>query len=91
MFTQLALAGVFQKISGLILGEFLDDQGKPHEVAWLKKRLLELTHGRSIPNISGLKAGHRRNEVWLPIGGVCQLEKKGRRFTLSPLVSPRVG
>ncbi len=90
MLTQLALAGVFEKITALVLGEFLTPKGQAHSKKWLEKLLSSLFQRRKIPVIHGLKAGHRKNEVWLPIGGEVELVKSGKRFVVSPLVKERV-
>jgi muramoyltetrapeptide carboxypeptidase len=88
LFAHLALAGVFTKVRAVILGEFLNLQGKPQPRTWLKKMV-----GRYVPKgkpvLAGLPIGHREHEIWLPIGGRCSLEAGGRRLVLSPLVQER--
>lgn len=84
MLAQLALAGFFARIRGLILGDFSDVSGKSHRLDWIKK-LLEHYVNRKIPILSGLKAGHKHADVLLPIGGKVRIEAKSRSLVLGPL------
>ncbi len=87
MLTQLEQSGRLSQIRALILGDFLGPKGnvyKPEFVGLMAKRALR---GRRIPILIGVRAGHRRNDVWLPIGGPCSITARGERLLLSPLVS----
>jgi muramoyltetrapeptide carboxypeptidase len=86
MFAQLALAGFFRKVRGLILGDFTDLNGKPHSASWLQEIVKHYVGGRKIPVLTGLRAGHRHADVLLPIGGTAKIDRNGKQLTLSPLV-----
>jgi muramoyltetrapeptide carboxypeptidase len=84
MFAQLALAGFFGSIRGLILGDFSDLSGRAHGGAWMREIVRRYVN-RRIPVLAGLKAGHQHADVLLPIGGAVRIESKGTRLFLSPL------
>ncbi|MDR0476649.1 MAG: LD-carboxypeptidase [Desulfobulbaceae bacterium] len=63
MLTQLALAGKFDRVAGLLLGDFTlgkeksaDDEIRYTEMVW--QRIKELVGGRGIPVWGGLDCGH---------------------------------
>lgn len=73
MLTQLLHAGMFQNISGLILGDFSigNEQDvltkiRNHEGVW--QRVLELTFSTGIPVWGGFPTGHCSDNLCLPIG-----------------------
>ena len=86
MFAQLALAGFFRRIRGLILGDFTDAGGRSHSEAWLREIVRRYLGSRKIPVLSNLRAGHQHGDVLLPIGGLVRIEANGRRLVLPPLV-----
>lgn len=70
-FAHLKLCGVFEKISGIILGkhELFDDSGtgrKPYQI------LLEILDGQQIPFLAEFDCSHTHPMMTLPIG--CQIE-----------------
>ena len=89
MFAQLELAGVFKKIRALLLGTFLDPDGTTYSSSSLEKLVDRYVKKWKIPVAQGLRAGHSVNDVWLPIGGACRIEDRGKKIRLSPLVKAR--
>ncbi len=87
MFAHLYHRGVFRKIRGLLLGHFFDEEGVTHDPGFLKALVERYVKPRQIPVLMGLRAGHGRNEVLLPIGGTCSIRQRGRVLELSPLVA----
>ena len=71
MLTHLKLAGVFDKINGMIIGRIVDTQ--PKEEINMEKRIIEMILGQckpySFPVIYGVDFGHINNNLILPIGG----------------------
>lgn len=85
-FSLLKLAGVFDKIGGIILGkhELFDDNGtcrQPHEI------LLEVLNGIKIPILAQFDCCHTHPMLTLPIGCEIELDASNGRVTLleSPL------
>lgn len=83
LLTQLWLSGAFDSISGLILGQFSDEQTNPverqrrHEFVW--NRAAELTSKTSIPIWGDFPVGHGRRNLTIPIGVDCRMDnRKGR-------------
>lgn len=73
LLTQLFLAGKFQQIKGLLIGDFTLDRDQDAlasmrytEHIW--NRLIELVGTRDIPIWAGLPFGHSRENLTLPIG-----------------------
>lgn len=84
-FSLLKLAGVFDKIGGIILGkhEKFDDNGtgrKPYEI------LLEVLNGRQIPFLAEFDCCHTHPMLTMPIG--CQVELNATAQTVTLLESP---
>lgn len=84
-FSMLKLAGVFDKISGIILGkhEKFDDNGtgrKPYEI------LLEVLNGCQIPFLAEFDCCHTHPMFTLPIG--CQVELNATDKIVKLLESP---
>lgn len=70
---QLKLAGILERISGVILGSF-HDCGPPEEI-W--KRVLEHTQYFSFPIVCGLPFGHGPENEILPLGLPFLLDTRG--------------
>ena len=70
LLTHLFQAGKLQKIKGLILGTFTDDEKKvnAHMQRTVRKRVIELLGDYDIPIWVNLPAGHGRRNITLPIG-----------------------
>lgn len=80
-FSMLKLAGVFDKISGIILGkhEKFDDNGtgrKPYEI------LLEVLDDCSIPFLADFDCCHTHPMFTIPIGCQVELDATNKRITL---------
>lgn len=80
-FSLMLLNGVFDKISGIILGkhELFDDlktKRKPYEV------LLEVLNGREIPFIADFDCSHTHPMLTLPIGNRIELDATKKQVTL---------
>lgn len=87
-FSLLKLAGVFEKIGGILLGkhEQFDDNGtgrKPYEI------LLEVLNGLRIPFLAEFDCCHTHPMFTLPIG--CQVELDATRKRVTLLESPLEG
>ena len=70
LLTHLFQSGKLQKIKGLILGTFTDDEKneKAHMQRTVRKRVLELLADYEIPVWANLPVGHGRRNITLPIG-----------------------
>jgi muramoyltetrapeptide carboxypeptidase len=73
MLTQLAIAGKLNEAAAILLGDFSrTDAGRddcdPVDQEWLWQRVLDLTAASGIPVWAGLPAGHRPENLTLPIG-----------------------
>lgn len=84
-FSLLKLAGVLDKVGGIVLGkhELFDDCGtgrKPHEI------LLEVLAGRDIPILAEFDCCHTHPMLTVPIG--CRAELDASKKTLTLLESP---
>ncbi len=89
MILQLKRHGVFKKISGLVLGEFIDMQDGQRPFGFsLEDIILEALDGRTdIPIIDKAGFGHGKRQMTLPIGMNAILETTGKnsaRLTFLP-------
>lgn len=80
-FSLLKLAGVFDKVGGILLGkhEKFDDCGTgrmPHEI------LLEVLNGQTLPILAQFDCCHTHPMLTLPIGCEIELDASNRRVTL---------
>ncbi len=80
-FSLLKLAGVFDKIGGILLGkhEKYDDNGtgkKPYEI------LLEVSENRRIPFLAEFDCCHTHPMFTIPIGCMAELDATNKRVTL---------
>ncbi|ANU18444.1 LD-carboxypeptidase [Planococcus maritimus] len=81
-FNLLKLNGVFDKVSGIILGkhELFDDQGtgrKPHEI------LLEVLGDRELPFLAEFDCAHTQPMLTMPIGKTVTLDATEKRIELT--------
>ena len=73
MLTQLRLAGVFERISGLVLGKFTDYTiGGPS--LSMGRVFEDLCGDLSIPVLRGLMIGHVKDQAVLPMGAMARLD-----------------
>ena len=82
MLTQLFLAGVFNEINGLILGDFSMADGmdslqkiRHHEAVW--NRALEVTARCSLQVWGGFPLGHESQNLTLPVGATATMNSAG--------------
>ena len=69
MLTQLALAGKFEEVNGILLGDWNNcDPEKPHESLSLLEVFQEIIVPYNKPTIYNLKAGHCTPKATLPFG-----------------------
>jgi len=82
MLTQLKLAGILERISGLILGYFLGPRRSDlrREV---EKRAMELAKDAQFPIISGFPHGHALPNLTIPHGMPCHIETEPLRLTIT--------
>lgn len=91
MLVQLRLAGVLDRISGLVLGQFTDcgpaEPGKPHLV--LDEILKEVLADLRVPCVTGFEYGHEPRKRSLPWGVRARLDADAGTFRLleSPAAS----
>lgn len=80
-YAMLNIAGVFDKVSGIILGKHrqFDDQGTGRTPAEI---LLEVLDGRQVPVLAEVDCGHTIPMMTLPIGGKVCLDATEQRITL---------
>ncbi|MEW6533448.1 MAG: LD-carboxypeptidase [Thermodesulfobacteriota bacterium] len=82
MLTQLKLAGILDRINGLILGHFLGPRGS-HLRREVEKRAVELTENARFPIISGFPHGHALPNLTIPHGMPCHMETRPLRLTIA--------
>jgi len=82
-FHQLRYQGVFDKISGLVLGEFNDCfPEKMDPIDGIKSILDSALKGYNIPVVMNFAYGHIKNRVTLPIGMRAKLTTDPPNFGL---------
>lgn len=88
---QLQLAGVFDRIGGMLFGSFADCKPLPNRPTLALREIID--HYAAMvdgPVVAGLAFGHMRPKVALPIGARARLYAENRRATLTilePIVS----
>jgi muramoyltetrapeptide carboxypeptidase len=89
MLTQLSLAGVLDRIAGMVAGQF-DQTGDraAEQSAQIKKRLITLARQHSYPLLGDASFGHIDDNLALPVGARVRLDAKNGLLTLlEPAVS----
>jgi muramoyltetrapeptide carboxypeptidase len=86
MLTQLALAGKFKDVAGILLGDFWsagseNELEKLRRKEWLWERVLDLSASSHTPVWAGLPVGHCPENLTLPIGSLVTV--KSDRVSLS--------
>ena len=84
MFMQLRLAGVFDKIKGLILGDF-SRVGTPKDEKMLNDMIKEYFSDMPYPVARFKKYSHEKDHVVIPFGGMVHLDSKKRIISLDKL------
>lgn len=89
LLTQLKLSGIFEKINGIILGEFKNCvPEEPEKSFTLKEMFLEHFKDSKIPVFYGAKFGHVKEKWTFPIGIKAKMDAdKGSVFLLEEAVS----
>jgi muramoyltetrapeptide carboxypeptidase len=92
MFLQLRNAGVFDRISGLIVGQFIDmrDSGRSRFLRKLPQVIAEVTEGKDFPVILNAPFGHGRKLPVYPFGASAVLKADGRGKPSLSLARPAV-
>lgn len=85
MLTQLRLAGVLDRLSGLVLGRFCDcfSPADMEASPTLKEMVLDALGGRKIPTVSGVAYGHMRRRTVLPIGIPARVDADAATVTIT--------
>ena len=85
MLSQLRLAGVLDKVSGVVLGSFTTKE--PDEPAKIDAILREYFGSLKVPVIAGFPSGHAPANATLPHGGLVEIDANAGTLTLleSPL------
>jgi muramoyltetrapeptide carboxypeptidase len=81
MLMQLKLAGVFEEVSGIIVGHFLGPDGQDL-VSEAERLVLEMTQANTIPIISRYPHGHTLPNLTLPHGAIVRMETETRLVTV---------
>jgi muramoyltetrapeptide carboxypeptidase len=82
MLTHLALAGVLRGLRGVALGDFIHCVPKPrHRELPLGQVLRDHLGGLGVPALGGLKAGHGKRNLPLPLGARATLDPRRGRLT----------
>jgi len=83
-FAQLKLAGIFDKINGLVLGQFIDcdpkDKSKPSLL--VEEVVMDYVGNLKIPIISNFAYGHGPVKLTLPIGALARLDTADKSLTI---------
>jgi muramoyltetrapeptide carboxypeptidase len=89
MLTHLGLAGALQGVRGFVLGSFIQCVPKPkHRELRLPEVLRDRLGRFGVPVMGGLRAGHGRRNLPLPLGARATLDsRRGRLFFEEALVS----
>jgi muramoyltetrapeptide carboxypeptidase len=89
MLTHIALAGAFKGVRGVALGDFIHCVPKPrHRELALAQVLRDHLAGLGVPALGGLKAGHGKRNLPLPLGARATLDpRRGRLIFEEGLVS----
>jgi muramoyltetrapeptide carboxypeptidase len=92
MFLQLRNAGVFDKISGLIVGQFTDitDSGKTPFARKLPQVIGEATQGKKFPVVVNAPFGHGKDIPAYPFGAKAVLDASGKKKPTLSLTKPPV-
>jgi muramoyltetrapeptide carboxypeptidase len=73
MLTQLKLAGILDRLGGVVLGHFVNGDGTDISEE-VERIVMELVQGSPIPVISGYPHGHVLPNLTVPIGAIVELD-----------------
>jgi muramoyltetrapeptide carboxypeptidase len=76
LLTHLDKAGCLQKINGLLIGSFADNDKKERAVLHntVQKRITEILNGRDIPVWTNFPTGHCKRNITLPVGAEVKMD-----------------
>ena len=78
---QLKLAGKFQELNGIVLGQFTNcNAGNPAQSLSYEEVLSDYLGSFARPRLSGFPAGHVRENHLLPFGATVEVDTKHRRL-----------
>jgi muramoyltetrapeptide carboxypeptidase len=77
MLTHLHLAGVFQRVNGVVLGKFTNAQAESPSLS-MEEVFAERFQTLNIPVLRGLMIGHVQDQATLPIGAQARLDSSKR-------------
>jgi muramoyltetrapeptide carboxypeptidase len=85
----LSQAGVFQGITGLVVGTFIDEKGKSSSdrTRVIDKIIIEYFSSSKIPILSGFPIGHGANNYILPLGTFGRIDTSKKELVLEPGVT----
>lgn len=86
MLTQLRRAGILDRVAGVAIGQITNSASDPGEwdaVGVLNDRLGEL----GVPVLGGLKIGHDKGQLTLPLGSPAVLDADAGTLTVDPAVT----
>ncbi len=83
MLSALLASGAFDRIGGVVLGDFTDCPEGPHRVP-LRSVLLERLGTLGVPVVAGLRFGHERWNDFVPLGMDAELDADSARLTVAP-------
>lgn len=83
MLTQIDMAGITEKVSGIILGKFRDCVAEEPDFAFTVEEIFAQHYAQlKIPVISNVMIGHIRNKFTVPVGLTAQLNADQSYFKL---------
>lgn len=82
MLMHLKLAGVFEKISGMVIGELVLCETKEDSLS-IEEIILEITQEYNFPILHGVRLGHTAEKITLPVGGAASLNSDDGVFMLT--------
>ena len=81
MLTHFLLAGVFDKISGMIIGELVLCDAKGGSLS-LKDIIIDLLQGYDFPVLAGVRFGHTDEKLTIPIGALAHIDSQEDSFEI---------
>jgi len=81
MLSALLASGAFDRIGGVVLGDFTDCPEGPHRVP-LRSGLLERLGTLGVPVVAGLRFGHERWNDFVPLGVAAELDASAGRLAV---------
>jgi muramoyltetrapeptide carboxypeptidase len=82
------LAGIFDKISGLVIGrpEGVEEKLYPSTKETMQDIILRICRGYSFPILYGLDIGHTNDKVTLPIGAIAEIDQSNSSLIITEKV-----